>query len=273
MAKQTTSKTKKAPKAKESVKWFDHARGLPLVLLHTTVGPIIGRTEKTPRPEHAGHWDYNVSFSLRMWAPAAVRMGLMSGQPGVLVSDARYLVTFQPLSLVETYIDLSDATPFGRSPVPDALVAAYEEYFEKVVAGEYSLNRVAVQVAQAQPHASEVPAMEFPWPAGSDPHTWLTRKVYDLGDDEAIDRDDPRRVLVKRAFFGWAYNATAEKVAGSFGLDLSYVRSAYDTIDRVFLSIVDREKVRAFLNPQAVEDAEPDDDENAARPPDETDAS
>lgn len=161
-----TKKTARA-KAKTDTKWFDHAKGLPLALFHTTVGPIIGRMEKAP----AGNIG---SFKLRLWAPAAIRKGFVPGQPGTF--NAQYSVTFQPIALVETYLDLSVETPFGRSPVPEALVPAYEEYFTKSAAGEYAFARTVARVEQAAPHGAAVevevaargPAGDQPEPGSSD---------------------------------------------------------------------------------------------------------
>lgn len=149
MKKQTATKGKKTARPAE-VKWPDHARTLPLVLLHTTIGPIIGRAEKAPKSE------FSTTFCLRLWAPAAIRMGFEPGQPGV--TSQKYAVTFQPLALVETYIDLSSASPFGQSIMPDALIPAYEQHFEKVAAGEYLFNRIVDHVEQAKPHVADIEA-------------------------------------------------------------------------------------------------------------------
>jgi hypothetical protein len=257
-------KTKKVAKLAE-LPWFHRAKSLPLALYHTTIGPIIGRVDKAPASDVG-------SFKLRLWAPAAIRMGYVPGQPGTF--NAQYSVTFQPIALVETYLDLSVETPFGRSPVPEALVPAYEEYFAKAAAGEYSFARKVAHVEQAAPHGAmvevEVAARGpievsgLPWPSGSDPHTWLTRKVYGLDEDEAVGRDDPRRVLVKRAFFGWAYNATAEKVAKDFDFDPDDVRTVYEAIDEE-IPAEDQAGVKTFLNrPKPI---------NSGVTPDETDVS
>lgn len=242
---QKAMKTKKtsATKSTEAV-WHVRAQALPLALFHTTIGPIIGRVEKADEPG-AG------SFNIRLWAPAAIRMGFQPGQPGAMV--APYWVTFQPIALIETYLDLSAETPFGRSPVPQVLVPAYEDYFAKVAAGDYSYARSTAHVEQAMPHeapiATEpqapVETTKVPWHAESDPHTWLTRKVYALDENEVIERDDPRRVLVKRVFYGWAYDTTAEKVADNFGLDVIDVRHVFDVIEG--LSDEDKEGAKVVL--------------------------
>lgn len=143
----TTATKKTSQQAKTETKWFDHAKILPLALFHTTIGPVIGRVEVIKGPEAR-------SFNLRLWAPAAIRMGFQPNPLDVVTGfTARYAVTFQPIALVETYLDLSAETPFGRSPVPEALVASYEDYFARVVAGEYSFAQVTAHVQQAAPHA------------------------------------------------------------------------------------------------------------------------
>lgn len=144
--KPRTKKVVAQAKAPE-VAWHVRAQELPLALFHTTIGPIIGHVEKVDDPG-AG------SFGLRLWAPAAIRMGFHPGQPGAFV--AQYSVTFQPIALVETYLDLSAETPFGRSPVPEALVPSYAAYLAKVAAGEYSFTRVTAHVQQAAPHEAPV---------------------------------------------------------------------------------------------------------------------
>lgn len=128
------------------VAWHVRAQGLPLALFHTTIGPIIGHVEKVG--------SLSDGFNLRLWAPAAIRMGFQPGQPGALV--AQYSVTFQPIALVETYLDLSAETPFGRSPVPEALVPAYADYLAKVATGEYAFTRVTTHVQQGAPHEAPV---------------------------------------------------------------------------------------------------------------------
>lgn len=226
-------KTKKTAKTKAKpaeIAWHERAKALPIMLFHTTIGPIIGRVEKTKEPGVG-------SFDIRMWAPAAIHMGFQPGQPGAFV--AQYSVTFQPIALIETYLDLSTETPFGRSPVPQALIPAYEDYFAKIAAGDYSFARSTAHVEQAMPHEAPITAepqapieaVKVPWQDGSDPHTWLTQKIYGLDEGEVIERDDPRRVLVKRAFYGWAYNATAEEVANNFDLDVTDVRHVFDAIE------------------------------------------
>ena len=145
----------KKPRAKKAtrpaeVAWHVRAQGLPLALFHTTIGPIIGHVEKIG--------SLSDGFNLRLWAPAAIRMGFQPGQPGALV--AQYSVTFQPIALVETYLDLSAETPFGRSPVPEALVPAYADYLAKVATGEYAFTRVTTHVQQGAPHEAPVGASE-----------------------------------------------------------------------------------------------------------------
>lgn len=256
---QKATKTKKTTKAAAAeVAWDIRAQGLPLALFHTTIGPIIGRVENAAEPD-AG------PFSIRLWAPAAIRMGYQPGQPGALV--AQYAVTFQPIALIETYLDLSAETPFGRSPVPSALVPAYEAYFAKVAAGEYSFARSTAHVEQAMPHEAPIAEGEplaenatpaFPWPEGSETETdrgsdyydWLTRKVYSLSDEEALDRDDVRRTLVKRSLTGWAFDAQPQKVAASFDFDVNDVMFAYKAFDDTFLGAeTDKARIRKLLSP------------------------
>ncbi len=255
MKKQAQKKprTKKtAAAASTEVAWHVRVLELPLALFHTTIGPIIAHVEAINDPDAR-------PFSLRLWAPAAIRMGFQPGQPGAFV--AQYSVTFQPIALVETYLDLSSETPFGRSPVPEALVPAYADYFARVVAGEYSFTRVTAHVQQAAPHEAAVttpapqePTESLPWTPGNDPHAWLARKVYRLGENETLERDDPRRVLVKRAFFGWAYEATADKVAEKFDFNADDVQRVYDVIHEE-ISNEDQAKVKAFLNPSEAKDS------------------
>lgn len=252
MKKQAQKKPRpKKPAKLAEVAWHVRARELPLALFHTTIGPIIGYVETVG--------SLGDGFNLRLWAPAAIRMGFQPGQPGAFV--AQYSVTFQPIALVETYLDLSAGTPFGRSPVPEALVPAYADYFAKIAAGEYAYARITTHVQQAAPHEAPVgapaegtssapqePIEPLPWAPGTDPHTWLARKVYDLREDEILERDDPRRTLVKRAFFGWAYDATAEKVAEKFDFDADAVQRVYDVINEE-ISAEDQARAKAFLNP------------------------
>lgn len=252
MKKQAAQKKPKAKKAAKpaEVAWHVRAKELPLALFHTTIGPIIGHVEKIG--------SLSDGFNLRLWAPAAIRMGFQPGQPGALV--AQYSVTFQPIALVETYLDLSAETPFGRSPVPEALVPAYADYLAQVAAGEHSFARVTTHVQQGVPYQAPVgvpaevssapqePIEPLPWSPGTDPHTWLARKVYNLSEDETLERDDPRRTLVKRAFFGWAYDATAEKVAEKFDFDADDVQRVYDVINEE-VSAEDQARAKAFLNP------------------------
>jgi len=103
-------------------------------------------------------------------------MGYQPGQPGAFV--AQYSVTFQPIALIETYLDLSAETPFGRSPVPQALVPAYEDYFAKVAAGEYSFARSTAHVEQAVPHEAPIE------PAPADAPTDAAPKDADAGDSD-----------------------------------------------------------------------------------------
>lgn len=171
MKKQSQKKprTKKAvvqAKAPE-VAWHVRAQGLPLALFHTTIGPIIGHVETVG--------NLSDGFNLRLWAPAAIRMGFHPGQPGAFV--AQYSVTFQPIALVETYLDLSAETPFGRSPVPEALVPSYADYLAKVAAGEYSFTRVTAHVQQAAPHEAPVEA----------PAEDATTQESTLADPDAVD--------------------------------------------------------------------------------------
>lgn len=241
----------KKPRTKKPVQlvetpWHIHAQGLPLALFHTTVGPIIGHVEKVE--DDAG------PFNLRLWAPAAIRMGFQPGQPGALV--AQYSVTFQPIALVETYLDLSAGTPFGRSPVPEALVSSYTDYFARVVAGEYAFTRVTARVQQATPHETTVesaPAKSneepsFPW-NGVDHYDWLTRKIYGIPEDVTIDRDDARRHLVKRSLLGWAFGTKPEKVSTDFDLDVSDVEYAYSVFDEVLPEVEDKVRVQKIIPP------------------------
>jgi len=212
--------------AKIEVPWMHRAKDLPLALFHTTVGPIIGRLDGASREK-------SEAFKLRLWAPAVVRVGLTPGQaPDANTSD--YAVTFQPIALVETHIDLSTMTPFGRSPVPEAIVPAYEAFFDKVAAGEYSLTRTMAKTTQAAPHVSALREWPFPWPEDSDHYAWLTRKVYELPDDEVVARDDQRRVLVKRTLYGRLYDASVDKIASNFDLSPFEVRRVSAAIDKAF---------------------------------------
>jgi hypothetical protein len=172
MNKQAAQKKPKAKKAAKSaeVAWHVRAQGLPLALFHTTIGPIIGHVEKIG--------SLSDGFNLRLWAPAAIRMGFQPGQPGTLV--AQYSVTFQPIALVETYLDLSAETPFGRSPVPETLVPAYADYFAKVATGEYAFTRVTTHVQQGAPHEAPVGTPVEDAPAAQDPAP---------ADPDAVDAD------------------------------------------------------------------------------------
>lgn len=171
MNKRKTIKSRKTGVRTPKAKWFDHARTLPLALFHTTIGPIIGRVDKAPAGDVG-------PFKLRLWAPAAIRMGFAPGQPGTF--NAQYSVTFQPIALVETYLDLSIETPFGRSPVPEALIPAYEEYFAKSAAGDYAFARTVASVEQAVPHGTRV-EVEARGPAEDQPEP--------TPPDDAIDPD------------------------------------------------------------------------------------
>lgn len=280
MKKQAANKNKKAPRVKEEeVPWYERACKLPVALFHTTVGPIIGRVESIAT-------DKSASFGIRLWAPAVLTMGFTpetgSAFTGVKIHKAHYTVTFKSLAFIETYIDLSSVTPFGRSPVPEALLPAYEEYFDKAAAGEYMFNRILESVEQAVPHTAPVTGLEearkivsggglptyapnemseadhgecpvppeqLPWAPGTDPHAWLTRKVYELEEDEVIEQYDLRRTVVKRAFFGWAHDAPAEEVAEKFNAHTDSVQRVYDVINEE-LSAEDQSKVRRFLNPR-----------------------
>lgn len=243
-ATKTTKKTTKTTAAE--VAWHVRAQALPLALFHTTVGPIIGRAEAVSDP-------LTKSFGVRVWAPAVVQMGFQPGRPGVMC--AQYAVTFQPIALVETHFDLSTSTPVGRSPVPAALVPGYLEYFDRVVTGEYTFNRIVQHVEQAIPHVTPVvstpsetsEAPSFPWPEGSDHYDWLTRKVYFLAEEEVLDRDDARRILVKRALLGWAFLAEPQKIATSFDLDVDNVQFAYNVIDELFPAAQDKERIKKLL--------------------------
>lgn len=232
---QMKKQAQKKPRAKKTVPlaevaWHVRAQTLPLGLFHTTVGPIIGHVEQVTGPS-AG------VFNLRLWAPAVIRVGLPPEQSaGTAAINANIWASFHPIALVETYLDLSTATPFGRSPVPQAIVSSYEAYFAKVAAGEYSFARLTVPAEHTMPCETPIDAAESErrspsWPGASDPHTWLTRKVYGLSEDEVIERDDPRRVIVKRAFFGWSYDASVDKVARDFDFNEADVRRVYDVIE------------------------------------------
>lgn len=176
MKKQSQKKprTKKTMTLPAEVAWHVRAQGLPLALFHTTIGPIIGHVEKVDDPD-AG------SFGFRLWAPAAIRMGFHPGQRGVFV--VQHSVTFQPIALVETYLDLSAETPFGRSPVPEALVPSYADYLARVAAGEYSFTRVTAHVQRATPH--EVPIETSVETPAED----ATTQEPALADPDAIDPD------------------------------------------------------------------------------------
>jgi hypothetical protein len=155
MTKKKTAPAKKS--TKNPVKWFDHARKLPVELFHTTVGPMIGRVEKAPSDSG--------QFRVRLYAPAIIQVGFVGADkadPSATVMQQR--IVFQPIALVETHIDLSTATPYGRSPVPESLLPAYDEYFEKFVNGDYGLRRVVAKVEQGAPHVAsiETPVAEPP---------------------------------------------------------------------------------------------------------------
>lgn len=170
---QKVSKTAKTKTKPAEAAWHVRAQALPIMLFHTTIGPIIGRVEKT-KGSGVG------SFDIRMWAPAAIRMGFQPGQPGAFV--AQYSVTFQPIALIETYLDLSTETPFGRSPVPQALIPAYEDYFERIAAGDYSFARSTAHVEQAMPH--EAPIADADAPPSVEP---AAEPVVESADPDAVD--------------------------------------------------------------------------------------
>lgn len=141
----------KKPAKKKTVRpWHETAKDLPIALFHTSLGPIIGKVDKAP----ANHGQ----FRIRLWAPAVIQVGLAPSKPDDTQSTTmQQRVVFQPIALVESHFDLSVATPTGRSPVPDALVPGYEEYFAKFAAGTYALTRVVARVEQGAPHAVETP--------------------------------------------------------------------------------------------------------------------
>jgi hypothetical protein len=131
--------------AKGTMKWFDHAKNMPLGLFFTTMGPIIGKVDKAPADMG--------QFRVRIWAPAMVQIGFLPPDKAAPeATSVQQRVVFQPLALIETHIDLSTAAPFGRAPVPDSLVASYEEYFAKFIDGEYSLRRVVAKVETGAGH-------------------------------------------------------------------------------------------------------------------------
>jgi hypothetical protein len=142
-AKKTTG-----TKDKAAAGWPDRARALPLALFHTTAGPIIGRVD---RPRAPG------PFKFRLWAPAMLSMSLTPGADVASAVTAPCAVTFRPLMFVETYLDLAIETSLGCSPVPDALVAPYDAYFDKVAAGEYAFARTVARVEQAEQAAPRAP--------------------------------------------------------------------------------------------------------------------
>lgn len=182
---QKVSKTAKTKTKPTEVAWHEQAKALPIMLFHTTIGPIIGRVEKT-KGSGVG------SFDIRMWAPAAIRMGFQPGQPGAFV--AQYSVTFQPIALIETYLDLSSETPFGRSPVPQALIPAYEDYFAKIAAGDYSFARSTAHVEQATPHEAPIADPDAPpsvEPAAEPAVEPADPDAVDVGGAETTDDESP----------------------------------------------------------------------------------
>lgn len=147
MTKKKTTTTPK--KTKIEMKWFDYAAKLPVGLFMTTAGPLIGKVDKAPSDMG--------QFRIRLWAPAALQMGMAQPDKGAVTSDVtQQRVVFQPLALIETYIDLSAATPYGRAPVPSSLLPSYEEYFAKFVNGTYELRRTVAKVETGAPHAVEM---------------------------------------------------------------------------------------------------------------------
>lgn len=161
-------KKKTAKKSKDAVKWFDHAAKLPIGLFHTTLGPIIGKFEKAPADMG--------QFRIRLWAPAIIQVGFVPAAkvtPGQgAESDGntsiQQRIVFQPIALIETHLDLSVATPFGRSPVPASIVPGYKEYFAKFSTGEYAISRVVAKVEQGAPHVVDPPAPAAEAPSDSE---------------------------------------------------------------------------------------------------------
>jgi len=151
MSKKIAKKTKKT----EEQKWHDRAAKLPVGLFFTTMGPIIGKVDKAPSDMG--------QFRVRLWGPAMVQISFVQPEKGAPeAGKIQQRVVFQPLALVETHIDLSTAAPFGRAPVPDALLPSYEEFFAKFVAGEYGLTRVVAKLESGAPHVVDMTKDETP---------------------------------------------------------------------------------------------------------------
>jgi len=213
----------------------------PLALFHTTIGPIIGRIQATPVADE---------FSTRLWAPAVVQMSFAQSES----QDGRseYRAVFQPIALVDTYLDLSASTPFGRSPVPDALLQPYFEYFDKFAAGEYAFARVVSRVQQASAHRVAVAPINGPddvpdtleravglltnyeWSL-SQFIDWAMGQVYDLD----ARKDPGLRLLVKRALYGIYYDASIEKMARSAGASIEAMTDAVNRIKARFPDLRD----------------------------------
>lgn len=137
--------------SKQQKPWQEVVKDYPVELFHTTLGPIIGRVDKAP----ADHGQ----FRIRLWAPAVIQVGFVPPTEAQAkagdTSTMQQRVVFQPIALIESYLDLSNATPIGRSPVPDAVLVSYEEYFAKFASGNYLLRRVVAKVEQDLPHVAE----------------------------------------------------------------------------------------------------------------------
>lgn len=135
----------KAPKQQKP--WQEVVKDYPVALFHTTLGPIIGRVDKAP----ADHGQFRV----RLWAPAVIQVGFVPPTEAQAkagdMSTLQQRIVFQPIALIESYLDLSVATPVGKSPVPDAVLVSYEEYFAKFASGNYLLRRVVAKIEQDMP--------------------------------------------------------------------------------------------------------------------------
>lgn len=146
MSKKTAKKTSKKT---EEQKWHDRAAKLPVGLFFTTMGPIIGKVDKAPSDMG--------QFRVRLWGPAMVQISFVQPEKvGTEATKIQQRAVFQPLALIETHIDLSTAAPFGRAPVPAALLPSYEEFFAKFVAGEYGLTRIVAKVETGAPHVVDM---------------------------------------------------------------------------------------------------------------------
>lgn len=221
--KTTSKQSTKSKSPKKQVSWQDRARDFPVELFHTTVGPIAGKVDKAPGS--------GAQARVRLWAPAVAQVTLVAND-SVTVQQR---VTFQPLALVDTYLDLSVAAPFGRSPMPEGLLAAYERYFERFVAGEYQLTRVVestgssrVQETGLEPAAELAPVQETPvQETASQPPTELVPETLvqrlaqtDAGLLAAIDEgEDPYHWMAMAAEIALVgvkspRNATKTVVAG-----------------------------------------------------------